>query len=66
MAAEMSFRATYLSYVFYCTEDEFKQIITKLLTAEYYINFYSVFPTNLGSYCYLIQTHCNFTSVALR
>ena len=61
MAAEMSFRATYLSCVFYCMEDEFKQIITKLLTAEYYINFYSVFPTNLGSYFYLIQTHCNFT-----
>ena len=42
----MSSRATYLSCVFYGMEDEFEQIITKQLTADYYINFYSVFPTN--------------------
>ena len=46
MVAEMSSRATYLSCVFYGMEDEFEQIITKQLTAEYYINFYSVFPTH--------------------
>ena len=36
----MSSRATYLSCVFYCMEDEFEQIITKQLTAGYDIKFY--------------------------
>ena len=40
------------------------QIITKQLTAEYYVNFYSVFPTNF-KIIFLPHT-CKYTVILLK